>query len=168
MRNRRPNLVFCCNDVFFSIHLRLSLETWVRGKLQSESSVAKLRSEWSDGRVTAAAYVLTSAGHSCLVFARPTQWRCEGQHRCGRKTPNSPGHERESRDEGGQNGNEEGRNEERDKKQTESTDRNKQQARNVKQGNWLAYFELDSGSTLLKRDYSHRRRVPVILDDNRQ
>ena len=89
-RNRTPNLVFCRDDVYLSIHLRLSLETWVQGKLQSESSVAKLRSEWSDGRVTAAAYVLTSAGHSFLVFAGPTQWCCEGQRRCGRTTPSRP------------------------------------------------------------------------------
>jgi hypothetical protein len=53
------------------------------------------------------------------------------------------------------------------KKETEK-DRNKKQARNVKHGNRPAYFELQSRSTLLKRDYIHRHRVPVILDDNRQ
>jgi hypothetical protein len=44
-----------------------------RGKLQY---IAKLQSEWSDGRVTAAWNVLppelTSAGHSCLVSPRLT------------------------------------------------------------------------------------------------
>jgi hypothetical protein len=61
-----------------------------RGKLQY---IAKLQSEWSDGRVTAAWNVLppelTSAGHSCLVSARLTQDAVMERNRAGREAPSA-------------------------------------------------------------------------------
>jgi hypothetical protein len=90
--------VFCSDERFLSNHpsirpcvYRLDFEC--RGKLQY---IAKLQSEWSDGRVTAGWNVLppelTSAGHSCLVSAVMERNRGESDTRSGTIL------ERESRD----------------------------------------------------------------------